>query len=216
VGIGGAYLCIYGMEGPGGYQFVGRTVQMWNRFRKTREFSEPWLLRFFDQIRFFPVSERELAEIREAFPLGRYPLRIEETSFRLRDYQGFLAANAAEIEAFRAHQQQAFREERERWEAQGLMRLETEADPVIEDGDSKPMPAGCVELVSPVAGSLWQVAVQPGERVRAGQVVAVVESMKMEITVNAPRDGEIAELPCAVGAQLQPGRRLAVIRTRPE
>ncbi|HNI09214.1 MAG TPA: 5-oxoprolinase/urea amidolyase family protein, partial [Thiobacillaceae bacterium] len=31
VGIGGAYLCVYGMEGPGGYQFVGRTVQMWNR-----------------------------------------------------------------------------------------------------------------------------------------------------------------------------------------
>ncbi len=32
VGIGGAYLCVYGMEGPGGYQFVGRTCQMWNRF----------------------------------------------------------------------------------------------------------------------------------------------------------------------------------------
>jgi biotin carboxyl carrier protein len=45
-------------------------------------------------------------------------------------------------------------------------------------------------------------------------VVAIVESMKMEISVSAPRDGEIAELPCAVGAQLQPGRRLAVIRTR--
>jgi len=30
VGIGGAYMCVYGMEGPGGYQFVGRTVQVWN------------------------------------------------------------------------------------------------------------------------------------------------------------------------------------------
>ena len=30
VGIGGAYLCVYGMEGPGGYQFVGRTTQVWN------------------------------------------------------------------------------------------------------------------------------------------------------------------------------------------
>src|SRR6185312_15080289 len=29
VGIGGAYLCVYGMEGPGGYQFVGRTVPVW-------------------------------------------------------------------------------------------------------------------------------------------------------------------------------------------
>jgi len=51
VGIGGAYLCVYGMEGPGGYQFVGRTIQMWNRFRSTRSFEpgKPWLLRFFDQ-----------------------------------------------------------------------------------------------------------------------------------------------------------------------
>ena len=32
VGIGGAYMCVYGMEGPGGYQFVGRTLQMWNTF----------------------------------------------------------------------------------------------------------------------------------------------------------------------------------------
>ena len=34
VGIGGAYLCVYGMEGPGGYQFVGRTLQMWNRWQR--------------------------------------------------------------------------------------------------------------------------------------------------------------------------------------
>ena len=38
VGIGGAYLCVYGMEGPGGYQFVGRTLQMWNRYRASRGF----------------------------------------------------------------------------------------------------------------------------------------------------------------------------------
>ena len=36
VGIGGAYLCVYGMEGPGGYQFVGRTLQMWNTFHPPR------------------------------------------------------------------------------------------------------------------------------------------------------------------------------------
>ncbi|RTL55728.1 MAG: 5-oxoprolinase/urea amidolyase family protein, partial [Rhodocyclaceae bacterium] len=59
VGIGGAYLCVYGMEGPGGYQFVGRTVQMWNRHKQTADFSKPWLLRFFDQIRFYPVSQEE-------------------------------------------------------------------------------------------------------------------------------------------------------------
>jgi hypothetical protein len=63
VGIGGAYLCVYGMEGPGGYQFVGRTCQMWNTYRTYRRSSsrQPWLLRFFDQIRFYPGQRRGTA-----------------------------------------------------------------------------------------------------------------------------------------------------------
>ncbi|HEY9049942.1 MAG TPA: urea carboxylase, partial [Gammaproteobacteria bacterium] len=65
VGIGGSYMCVYGMEGPGGYQFVGRTLQMWNRYRATKEFTQPWLLRFFDQIKFFEVSSDELLQIRK-------------------------------------------------------------------------------------------------------------------------------------------------------
>ncbi len=66
VGIGGAYLCIYGMEGPGGYQFVGRTIQVYSRYRQTKHFApgKPWLLRFFDQLRFYPVSPEELLATR--------------------------------------------------------------------------------------------------------------------------------------------------------
>ena len=47
VGIGGAYLCVYGMEGPGGYQFVGRTVPVWYLDVPTPgdEPDVPWLLR---------------------------------------------------------------------------------------------------------------------------------------------------------------------------
>ncbi|HEY2734131.1 MAG TPA: 5-oxoprolinase/urea amidolyase family protein, partial [Polyangiales bacterium] len=45
VGIGGAYMCIYGMEGPGGYQLFGRTCQVWNTYHVTEAFKEdePWL-----------------------------------------------------------------------------------------------------------------------------------------------------------------------------
>ena len=58
VGIGGAYLCVYGMEGPGGYQLFGRTLPGVEHLAQTQAFTQgkPWLLRFFDQIRFFPVS----------------------------------------------------------------------------------------------------------------------------------------------------------------
>src|SRR4029077_6404539 len=92
VGIGGAYLCVYGMEGPGGYQFVGRTIQMWNTWKSTPAFEPgtPWLLRFFDQIRFYPVSAQELLEARESFPHGRYPLRIEQSTFEMSRYRSFV------------------------------------------------------------------------------------------------------------------------------
>ena len=214
VGIGGAYLCVYGMEGPGGYQFVGRTVQMWNRFRQTREFTggKPWLLRFFDQIRFFPVSADELLQMREDFPLGRYPLRIEETSFRLGEYKQFLADNAASIEGFRQIQQQAFAEERERWAQMGYNSFQSTAETVADYEEEKPLPPNSVEVVSPVAGSVWQLSVQPGERVDAGQPIAIIESMKMEITVHAHTEGKVVELPCEPGTQLLPGRRIAVIQ----
>ncbi|MGE8636961.1 MAG: carboxyltransferase domain-containing protein, partial [Achromobacter piechaudii] len=54
VGIGGVYMCIYGMDSPGGYQLVGRTLPIWNKFLKNPVFQDgkPWLLRFFDQVRF--------------------------------------------------------------------------------------------------------------------------------------------------------------------
>ena len=92
VGIGGAYMCIYGMEGPGGYQLFGRTCQVWNTYRTTVAFEagSPWLLRFFDQIRFYPVSGEELLKFRDGFLEGQARVEIEPTTFRLKDYHAFL------------------------------------------------------------------------------------------------------------------------------
>src|SRR5205085_2926866 len=131
VGIGGAYMCIYGMEGPGGYQFVGRTVPIWNTYRVTRDFEagKPWLLRFFDQIRFYPVTAEELLRQREDFLTGKFHIRVEQETFRLKDYQTFLAQNAESIAAFRVQQRAAFAEERERWAAAG--QLVAEAEPEV-------------------------------------------------------------------------------------
>lgn len=108
VGIGGAYMCIYGMEGPGGYQFVGRTVPIWNRYKQTADFTQRWLLRFFDQIRFFPVSADELLGYREDLIQGKVKLEIQEETFSLRQYHEFLNSNAQSIAAFKAKQQAAF------------------------------------------------------------------------------------------------------------
>ena len=124
VGIGGAYLCIYGMEGPGGYQFVGRTTQVWNHRHPEKsgpfEDGTPWLLRFFDRISWYPVEPDELMDLRSDVAAGRGGgIEITEGTFSLAEHQQFLTANAESIGDFRAEQTVAFAAERQRWSAAG-------------------------------------------------------------------------------------------------
>jgi len=210
VGIGGAYLCVYGMEGPGGYQFVGRTCQMWNRFHETDAFpaGSPWLLRFFDQIRFHPVSEQELLAFRAAFPRGRVGLKIEETTFRFADYRAFLDENAQSIAAFRARQRAAFVAERERWASLPPPPEMIEA-PV---GTQEIVPPDAIAVRASVTGSVWQIAVPAGTRVAAGDRLVVLETMKMETPVLAPAAGVVVAVCCAPGALVRPGQTLVGLR----
>jgi urea carboxylase len=212
VGIGGAYLCVYGMEGPGGYQFVGRTLQMWNRHREGGEFRDGrrWLLRFFDQIRFHPVGAEELLRIREDFPYGRHPLRIEETTLSLGGYRRFLAENAASIDAFRARQRAAFDAERARWRAQGI----TEAPPADPAPPPAPpaLPEGCTAVRAPVSGSVWQLKVSPGQTVRIGEDLVVMEAMKMEVSVKAAVAGTVEGIHCEAGRPASAGDVLVSLR----
>ncbi|MBO3277296.1 urea carboxylase [Pseudomonas schmalbachii] len=211
VGIGGAYMCVYGMEGPGGYQFVGRTLQMWNRYRAVEAFGgKPWLLRFFDQIRFYPVSADELLRIRRDFPLGRYPLRIEESELCLADYQAFLTEETEGIAAFRNQQQAAFNAERERWVTSGQAHFESD-DVAPELGDDAPLGDGQHAIESHIAGNLWQVQVEEGASVKAGDILVILESMKMEIPLTAPRDGVIREVRVQPGSPVRAGQRVVVM-----
>ncbi|SCC91154.1 Urea carboxylase [Thiomonas sp. X19] len=214
VGIGGAYMCVYGMEGPGGYQFVGRTLQMWNRWRQTPAFTDgkPWLLRFFDQVRFFPVSTEELATIRADFLHGRYELDIREDRFRLADYRRFLANEAESIAAFRARQQQAFAAEREHWAQTGQADWTRDADIGSAGSDSElDLPHGARPVASHVAGSVWKVFAQPGQAVQAGEVLCILESMKMEISVAAPSSGVVERLLCREGGAVSAGQNLLIL-----
>ncbi|MBB6343279.1 urea carboxylase [Pseudomonas fluvialis] len=211
VGIGGAYMCVYGMEGPGGYQFVGRTLQMWNRYREVAAFNgKPWLLRFFDQIRFYPVSAEELLQIRRDFPLGRYELRIEDSELALADYQDFLSQEAAGIDAFRSQQRAAFAAERQRWIDSGQAHFEVEeVGPDV--GEDAPLGAGQHGIDSHIAGNLWQVQVETGSTVKAGDVLVILESMKMEIPLTAPRDGVVREVRVQPGSPVRAGQRVVVL-----
>ena len=210
VGIGGAYLCIYGMEGPGGYQFVGRTLQVWNRHRRGRAFDEHWLLRPFDRIRFHEVDARQLAEMREAFPRGALDIDIEPGVFDHEGHQAFLDANRAEIEDFERCRRRAFARELDDWRARGLMTLDHAVDDIASRGDAEANgDPGVVFVASPLAGSIWSVAAKPGQKVRAGDVLFVVESMKAEFEVKADQSGVIADVLVRKGQLVRAGEPLA-------
>jgi urea carboxylase len=213
VGIGGAYLCVYGMEGPGGYQFVGRTVQMWNRYKQTADFRDgkPWLLRFFDQIRFYPVSHEELMRHREDFIEGKFKLKVEETTFKFGDYQQFLQEIAQEVTICQTRQRIAFREERDRWAATA------EDESTIIAADLPPVtatiiPDDCYALSAPTTANVWQVLIKGGDRITEDTGVIVLEAMKQEMTLLPDDPGTVVEVLCEAGQLVTAGQILAIIR----
>lgn len=211
VGIGGAYMCIYGMEGPGGYQFVGRTLQMWNRYKQTREFTQPWLLRFFDQVRFYEVSHDELTDIRQQFPHGQYPIRIEETTFNLSQYEAFLAQQSSGISAFQTERQKAFQHELEDWKRTGRFNYDSEPA-ATEQEEERPLADSEFSVESHIAGNVWQCLVKPGDQVAANQPLLILESMKMEIEVSSHQAGTVVEVVKQAGQAVAPGSLLVVLR----
>ena len=76
------------------------------------------------------------------------------------------------------------------------------------DPDAEAVEGG---LVAPMPGKVLIVDVQAGDRVRAGQVLVVMEAMKMEHQITAPADGEVAEVRASVGDQVDNGELLVVI-----
>jgi urea carboxylase len=185
---------------------------MWNRFRTSAEFVEgkPWLLRFFDQIRFFPMSEKELLDFREDFPRGRVGLDIEPTIFRLGDYRKFLEKNRQAIQSFKQNQQAAFIAERERWALLPPTPEVLDPEPPTES-DAQALAPGESAVRAQLTGSVWQILVEPGQRVRAGDRLLVLEAMKMETPVLAPTDGFVTRLTTKAGALVGAGQMLLVL-----
>jgi urea carboxylase len=214
VGIGGAYLCVYGMEGPGGYQFVGRTVPVFNTYRQTADFTDgkPWLLRLFDQLRFYPVSQEQLLELRRDVRLGRTKLQVEPTTFRLADHRRFLAQNADAIEAFRAKQREAFAAERQKWVAAGEFATAEAAEPINAPPEpALDLPEGAEVIEAPLGANVWKVLAKPDQTVQSGEPVLVLEAMKMETTIHAPVSGRVLRVVCQKGQLVSPGSPLLVI-----
>jgi acetyl-CoA carboxylase biotin carboxyl carrier protein len=62
-----------------------------------------------------------------------------------------------------------------------------------------------------ITGVVFQIPTKPGDAVAAGDAVIVLESMKMEIPVEAPRAGKVREIKVAEGQTVQEGDTVAVL-----
>lgn len=67
------------------------------------------------------------------------------------------------------------------------------------------------EIKAHITGVVFQVTARPGDRVQPGDPVIVLESMKMEIPVEAPRAGAIAEIRVQEGQTVQEGDTVALL-----
>ena len=192
VGIGGRIFCIYPADQPGGYMPLARTIPVWDTFSLRKGFTkgQPWLCEPFDIITFYEVGVSEFDEIEKSFQAGTYEIQMEPASF---DVTAELAQEKEilglpETASFQARQNASAAEMSAReaglyaqWQA-GIERPEAQVE---EDEDLTG-----IKVISPHQGKVWKVLVEPGDRISAGQAIAILESMKMEIPVLAGDDHE--------------------------
>ncbi|EOD51601.1 putative urea amidolyase protein [Neofusicoccum parvum UCRNP2] len=182
VGLGGQYLCVYAVDGPGGYQMVGRTVRAWTA--GGQEEPRPWRFELFDRVRFHEVEPAALDAARAAGPAAEERLvRVEDRALLdVAAYESWLAAIADDVETVVAERERRALQVlgsagdacwKEGGAAEGVAAAADDARSVEEDG--------LVAVESPVTGKCWKWGVEEGSAVAAGHAIICVESMKMEM-----------------------------------
>lgn len=76
---------------------------------------------------------------------------------------------------------------------------------------AKSVGAGSIKVASPMPGKILDVKANVGDAVKKGQVILILEAMKMENEVVAPEDGTVASIDVASGATVEAGDTLATL-----
>ena len=85
------------------------------------------------------------------------------------------------------------------------------AAPAAPAAASAPAPAGGEKIVSPMPGNILDVRVNVGDAVKSGQVLMILEAMKMENEIMSPRDGKVTAVSVKKGDMVEPDTLLCVI-----
>ncbi|AXH12298.1 biotin/lipoyl-containing protein [Halarcobacter bivalviorum] len=83
--------------------------------------------------------------------------------------------------------------------------------PVETSASAAPVSGGGAEVGATVAGNVWKVNVKVGDTVKQGDIVAILEAMKMEIDVEAPCDGTVSAILANPGDAVEEGQAIATI-----
>lgn len=71
--------------------------------------------------------------------------------------------------------------------------------------------AGQEVIEAPMPGNIWKIEVKEGDKVKAGDILLILEAMKMENEILAPRDGIVASINTTQGATVNTGDKLVVL-----
>ena len=63
-----------------------------------------------------------------------------------------------------------------------------------------------------ITGTVWKIETKVGDEVKAGDVLVIIESMKMEMPVEAPEDGKVTEIRCKESQPVSEGDVLVVLK----
>ena len=194
VGIGGCTMCIYGMDSPGGYQLVGKTVPIWSHYKEY-----PWFLKAFDRISFYPVSEKEMQQLRANFRKGKFQLEIFKGEFSILKYSEDIAKCCQEINDFKSKQKDIDIS----WSAYPIH----QDDLTTECQESDPQNA----LNSPYSGIVTKILIKIGDVISIGDTILQLEAMKLIIDIQAERGGVIETILVSEGKPILQGSSMLTL-----
>ena len=137
---------------------------------------------------------------------------MSKTSFSLKEYESFLNSISEETEQFRQAQKLSFEAERKRWLDNDIHEFDSSLSQSSGHDNSididKP---GYHVIQSLMPGSVWKILVTNDTRIEQGEPILIMESMKTEIQVVAPKTGVVREFLCREGDQVQYDQNLFVL-----
>lgn len=222
IGLGGSLFAIYPIDQPGGYMLLAKTLPVWDTFGTKPNFepNRPWLCEPFDIISFHEVNTEDFSLLENQFETGNYHFDIRDSVFDLAEqHKAILASDKNEdVLRFRQLQKEGIEKMQEletSMYADWAKAEKAKAAERLDHVSTLKTDKTAVEIVSPINANVWKVLVKEGDRLQRGQVVAILEAMKMEIEVRTADDETgltVVGVASEPGSIVSPGDLLVLAR----